>query len=130
MPCVLRISGADLDPDAFTTTVALSVYRIDRKGQPQTLRSRGPFERSSVHVDVSTAGFDDLAGQAADAVKFLTEHAEAVRTALRFPGVEWAMLDFGVAGLAEGVRSHHLPAELVTIAGALGLGLEISTYPE
>jgi hypothetical protein len=130
MPCVLRIGGAELDPEAFTVTVALSVYRVDRKGQPRALRSQGPFERSMVHVDVSTAGFDDLAGQVADAMKFLTEHADAVRAALSLPGVDRAVLDFGVAGLDGGVRSHLLPAELVAIAGALGLGLEISTYPE
>jgi hypothetical protein len=129
MACVLRIGGERLDPDTLLRAVALSAYRVDRKGTPHRLPSRGVFERSTVHLDVSAAAFSDLPGQVADAIAFLNTNAGAIGDALRFPGVEFATLDFPVAAKDVAVDSKYLPPDLLRRAGELGVGIELSTYP-
>ena len=45
------------------------------------------------------------------------------------PGVEGMTLDFGIEWRDVAAQFDHLPPTLVRLAGALGLGLEISHYP-
>ncbi len=129
MSCVLRIGGAQLDVDALLHAVPLPAYRVDRKGTPRRLRTRGVFEESTLHVDVSDADFADLPGQIADAIRFLEANAEAVRAAVRFAGVERATLDFAVESRDVAIDSNYLPPGLLWIAGELGVGIELSVYP-
>lgn len=129
MSCVLRIGGRDVDADALLASVNLPAYRVDRKGEPRLLRNRGPFEESTIHVEVSGAAFADLAAQVADAVGFLRENADAVRTAVRFPGVGHATLDFAVEAKDVAIDSTYLPPDLLRLAGDLGVGIELSVYP-
>lgn len=129
MSCILRIGGAELDADDLLRECRLDAYRIDRKGEIGLLKSRGPHEKSSVHVDVSSAGFDDLPGQVADAVTFLRANQSAVRAAVTFPGVEWAQLDFGVEHADVAIDSKYLKPELLALAGGMGLAIELSIYP-
>src|SRR5262245_40299738 len=126
MPCVLRIGGAELDVDELLRAVPLSAYRIDRKGASQRLASRGPYEESAIHVDVSQAAFEDLPGQLADALAFLTRNADALRQAVGFPGVERATLDFAIAARDVAIDSSYLPPEVLRTAGNLGIGIELS----
>ena len=86
MSCVLRIGGTEVDVDALIASCGLVPYRVDRKGSPQRLRSRGLHERSSIHVDVSSADFSDLPTQVATRYAFLDAHEHLIRTAATFPG--------------------------------------------
>jgi len=128
--CVLRIGGAEVDVDALIASCGLVPYRVDRKGSPQRLRSRGPHERSSIHVDVSSADFSDLPTQVADAIAFLDAHEQLIRTAATFPGVETAVLDFALEIRNVAINSKLLPPDLLLRAGALGVAIELSLYPE
>jgi hypothetical protein len=129
MACVLRIGGENLDGDALLRAVALPAYRVDRKGAPRRPRSRGAFEQSTVHLDVSGAAFADLPKQVADAIRFLETNADAIRAALRFPGVQTATLDFAVEMRNVAINSSYLPPHLLRCAGELGVGIELSSYP-
>jgi hypothetical protein len=129
VPCVLRIGGDQLDADALQRATSLAVYRVDRKGDPRRLPTRGHFETSVVHIDVSDAPFSDLNRQAAEALDFLRTNADPLTAAIRFPGVEWATLDFGVEARDVAIDSHYLPPDLLRSAGQLGVGIEISSYP-
>jgi hypothetical protein len=129
MSCVLRIGGDQLDADGLARSIALPNYRIDRKGEPRQLRSRGIFEMSTVHFDVSEAAFADLPTQIEDAIAFLTKHAGALSAAIQFPGVERATLDFAVEAKDVAIDSKYLPPELMRRAGELGIGIELSIYP-
>jgi len=129
MSCVLRIGGVQLDVDALLHVVPLSAYRVDRKGTPRRLRTRGTFEESTLHVDVSDADFADLPKQIADAIRFLQTNAETIRAAVRFVGVERATLDFAVESKDVMIDSNYLPPQLLQIAGELGVGIELSMYP-
>jgi hypothetical protein len=129
MPCVLRISGVLLDADALANAVTPTVYRVDRKGEARLPSSRGVFDRSAIHIDVSEAEAADLATQVADAIAFLDAHAGSIEAALHFPGVEQARLDFAVESSDAAIDSKYLPPELLRRAGELGLGIELSFYP-
>jgi hypothetical protein len=130
MSCVLRIGGDQLDADALAPRVGLPIYRIDRKGQPRVPRGRGVFQTSTVHLDVSEAPFSDLQAQVGDAIAFLTKNSDALGAAIQFPGVERATLDFAVEAKDVAIDSKYLPPELMRLAGDLGIGIELSIYPQ
>lgn len=84
---------------------------------------------SSVNVVVSDAGFHAFKDQVEEAIEFLRDEDEELRRLCGWPGVEGATLDFGIAWRDVAAQSDHLPAELVRLAGSLGLALEMSHYP-
>jgi hypothetical protein len=129
MSCVLRIGGKELDVDALAENLTLPAYRVDRNGELRPLRSRGVFDESTIHVDVSGADFADLPTQVVDAIRFLTANVDALRTAVRFPGVRHATLDFAVESKDVAIDSSYLPPDLLRRAGELGVGIELSVYP-
>jgi hypothetical protein len=126
--CVLRGSGDYFDPHAFlddSTFVPANVFRKgERKGQNRSWISSG------FTFVVSEASGDDLAQQIQDAIEFLQMHKEEVGRLMRFEGLDGVDLDFGVNRKNGFLQSSYLPPELVTLAGALGVGLEISIYGE
>jgi hypothetical protein len=75
MSCVSRIGGDQLDADALLRSTDQHAHRVDRKGTPGRLLSRGAFERSAVHFHLSEAAFANLATQIADAIAYLTANA-------------------------------------------------------
>jgi len=92
-------------------------------------RSRGVFEKSAVHLDVSSAAFSDLQSQIEDAIAFLTASVGALSAVVRFPGVEQATLDFAVEANDVAIDSKYLSPDLLKCAGDLGIGIELSIYP-
>ncbi|MCL2310541.1 MAG: hypothetical protein FWC42_09810 [Proteobacteria bacterium] len=111
MPCVLRISAPSIA--AALPNVALLAYRV---------------ERGTAHFSASEAAADDLAGQVHDAVSFLTDNREAIAALLALPQAS-GELDFATEYTPGAFTSRALPAAIVRLAGALGLGLTVSGYP-
>ena len=132
MSSVLRAYGDDFDVDAFLTGCTLPICAVKRRGDPVLPVSR-PYgrghEQSGIHVTVSDAGFDDFPRQAAEAIEFLQREFGQIRRLCAWPGVECVTLDFGVERRDVAVQCDLLPPELVRIAGALGLAIELSQYP-
>jgi len=83
---------------------------------------------SGVNIEVSGADFTNLKRQIRDAVSFLTRHRLALRRLGRIAGVERLTLDFGVADRDVAAQFDYFPPELITAAGSLGIGIEISRY--
>src|SRR3712207_5741595 len=116
MSAVLRAAGVEFDVERFVARCTLPVCATYRRGDPvlPTARPRGRrYDRSGVHVLVSEAGFDKFPKQVADAIEFLREHGKHVRRLCKFPGVEGASRDSGIARRDVAVQSDRLPAELV-----------------
>jgi hypothetical protein len=128
---VLRAAGSDFDVDAFLAGCTLPVLQEYRRGEPlDPAHPSGRLNRlSGVSVEVSEAGFDQFAEQVAEAVAFLGAEGEQVRRLVGWPGVEGVTLDFGLAWRDVVAQTYHFPADLVRLAGALGLALELSHYP-
>jgi hypothetical protein len=126
--CVLRASGDFFDPKLFLNDSALAPGNVFQKGERKA-QDRS-WTTSGFTVVVSEASGDDLAEQIQDAIEFLRVHNEEVVRLRRFEGLDGVDLDFGVNRKNGFLQSSYLPPELVTLAGALGVGIEISIYGE
>jgi hypothetical protein len=130
--CVLRVSGKAFDAEKYLALSGLTTGRIFRAGEPRFKSSpEGKRNQSSgFTVDVSDASWEDLRTQVQDAVAFLKEHEQGLTMLRSAPGLEDMRLDFPV-DLRINVMAQfdYFPPELVSRAGALGLGIEISVYP-
>jgi len=132
--CVLRVTGKQLDVDRQLASSGLTPCKVFRKGEPRAWRPEGKlYEASGFTVDVSRGSWSNLAEQMDDAVAFLTQHEAALGALRSAPGVEDMRLDFPVNLRIDRetvmAQFDYFPPELVSLAGALGLGLEISIYP-
>lgn len=132
MAAFLRASGSDFDVDAFIADCSWNIAKVFHRGEallPRTQPNGRKHEESGLNVVVSEAGFHDFAEQLEDAVEFLTENAPEVGRLVAFPGVTGVVLDFGIAWRDVVAQSDQFPAELVRLAGASGIALELSHYP-
>jgi hypothetical protein len=130
--CILSVAGQDFDVDAYLRRGALVPVAVYRRGEsrfPTLPRARKNIE-SGFNIVVSKKAVSDFAEQVEDALSFLSRHRRAVRALRRRQGVESATLDFRLEQHPEApVRGHVFPEKLVSLAGDLGLSLEVSFYP-
>ena len=133
--CVLRVTGKEFAAEKYLALSGLPPCKVFLAGQPR-LESRPDGERLEVSgftVDVSRGSWASLRGQIPDAIAFLKEHEQALRMLRSAPGVEDIRLDFPVDLRIDRqtvmAQFDYFPPELVSRAGALGLGLELSIYP-
>lgn len=132
MSCILRVYGNEFDVASVLVSDVLTVDSHWVKGEmrfPGSSVIRTLNDSSGVRVVVSEADFTDLKKQISDAVEFLREHHSAARTITTYPGVEGAVLDFGVNIYPPGWASFTFPPELLSLAGSVGVALCLSVYP-
>jgi hypothetical protein len=126
--CVLRASGDQFDAQNFLNDSAFVPCNAFRKGERKA--QNRSWASSGFTVVVSEASGDNLAQQIHDAIEFLRMHKEEVGRVMRFDGLEAVDLDFGVNRTNGFVQSSRLPPELLTLAGALNIGVAVSIYGE
>lgn len=132
--CVLRVSGRKLEPERFLARSTLKPYSVFRMGEP-VVKSRPDrvYEASGFKVDVSRSSWDSLEGQVMDAVAFLKKHKQTLTQLQLSPEVEDIRLDFSIDLRVDRrkvfAQFDYFPPALVSLAGALGFGLELSIYP-
>jgi hypothetical protein len=124
--CVLRASGDHFDAQAFLRESLFVPCNVFQKGTPKSL-SRW-WTTSGFTVVVSEASGDDLEHQIQDALEFLRVHKEEIARLISFEALDAVDLDFGVNRKDGFLQSSYLPSELIRLASALGVGIEISIY--
>ena len=132
MSCYLRIGSPRLNIDRLLSRISLSPTRVFRRGErrfPGSKRLKEVLASSGANFQVSAAGLYDLKRQIRDAVGDLRSHRREILKMMRFPGIRTPTLDFGIGRRDEYVKSIVLPAELMLLAGSLGLEIEITEYP-
>jgi hypothetical protein len=133
--CVLRLSGKKFDPKSCLASSPLQPYSVFRAGEPRVAsQPKGKtHDNSGFKVDVSRSPWDNLAGQVADAIAFLKKHERTLAKLRSVPEVEDIRLDFPVDLRIDRkkvfAQFDYFPPALVSLAGALGCGLEMSIYP-
>jgi hypothetical protein len=133
--CVLRVTGTQFDADKYLEVSGLEAIKVFRRGEPRFASKPDGKQLgfSGFNVAVSDAPWDGIGGQITDAIAFLKENGDAVRMLRAAPGVEDVRLDFPLDLRIDRVnimsQFDYLSPELVSLAGALGLGIEISIYP-
>ena len=132
MPVVVRAYGKNFDVDAFLAHCTLPVCAVKRLGAPVHPASEPDGRRyteSGVHVLAGEGDFSDLPLQVEQAIAFLRKNESELRRLSTFSGVEIATLDFGIERRDVIFQFDRLPAELLQLAGSLGLDIEVSQYP-
>lgn len=133
MSCVLRAGGELFDVDLYLSSSTLTACAIFHKGEPQSSLPGVKVrlsEKSGINVDVSDKDFADLDGQITDAMAFLRSNLAELQRLAVFPGVDGVLIDFAVEAKDTFTQSYIFPAELLKLAGDLGISIEVSLYPE
>ena len=128
MSSILRISGESLDIDALLSQYSIPTDCVWKKGEPRVLK-REFHSDSGANFLASDADFDEFDRQVSEATEFLELHAPVIAKIVTFPGVQNAVLDFGVS-IYEGhiAQFSYLPPRLIQLAANAGIGVEISHY--
>jgi hypothetical protein len=133
--CTLRAAGLNFDVDGFLATSPIQTCAIYHAGEPKfSTKPDGPrIAKSGFNADVSRRDWSDLAGQIEDAKTFLRTFETELRRLAVFPGFEGMELDFPI-DLRIGtnnrvVQSDRFPADLLLLAGALGIEIALTIYP-
>jgi hypothetical protein len=132
--CVLLVTGTQFDPAKYLGSSRLKPYSVFRAGEHRFRfqSSDKLHEVSGFKIDVSRRSWDNLVGQVADAIAFLKKHRQALTKLRSVPEVEDIRLDSPLDLRID--REHvfaqfdYFPPELVSLAGAIGCGLELSIY--
>jgi hypothetical protein len=133
--CVLRVTGKQFDVDEHLAVSGLIPDKVFHAGEPRWMSQPGGkrYDVSGFTVEVSRGSWSSLDDQTHDAIGFLKQHEDAVKRLRADPNVEDMRLDFRVDLRIDRknvmAQFDYFPPELVSRAGALGLGLEISVYP-
>ena len=133
MSCFLRLSGDALPLEAILQALPVAPERIETplsKARDRiSLRKPRPSDtRTSVHVCVHDGDFDPLAEQVASATRFMIAHHSVLLAIMSMKGIEYASLDFGLLVGDVPMFSDRLPPTLLSIAGELGLSINLSHY--
>lgn len=130
MSCILRVYGTDLDVEHLLLESGLRPYKVYRRGEQTYLHTTGHHNAGSgFNLAVSEAEFHNPEQQVADALAFLEGHEPALTLLASFPGVENAVLDFGIEDRDVAAQVDSFPPRLLLLMGQFNLGLDISRYP-
>jgi hypothetical protein len=132
MSCMLRVGGQEFDIDAFTASNKLIPDSLWRKGDkrfPKSETSTKINETSGFRIAASDAEMSELDKQIDETIIFIRDNQHELRKAIRMPGVEVAVFDFGCEIHPPGWSSFTFPPEILTLAGSIGASLCISVYP-
>jgi hypothetical protein len=130
MPCVLHVELPE-GGRALSERLSIQPYKLIERGEPMRGRPGKTYESDFLAFDVSEAEFDQLPQQFSDATEFLREHEADVRV-LTEAGK--ANLDFGYSPRRESpdftplVQVDRLPQQLIRLAAALDVEIELSLY--
>jgi hypothetical protein len=128
MSCMLRYSGESLDVEKLLAAIPLAPNRSWLRGSRDFRQRICPTSGASFVA--SDAEMDQFDAQIAECIAFLGNHQAALAAAASLPGVDHAVLDFGVELRDVAVHVDLFPAPLVAAAASCGLALAISHYPQ
>ena len=131
MGCVLRASGKQFDVDEYLRKSPFTDYHVYRRGEPRfSTKPRGEKNRiTGINIVISNRSFDSLNRQIRAAISFLEENRTKITRLVRFTGLDGPpVLDFGINKRDFPGQFDRFSAELVSLAGKLGLAIELSQY--
>ncbi len=127
--CYLRVSGKQFDIDNYLSKSELATdssrYSVWHNGDQF---QKGKREDSGFMFDICEVDSDGINEQAEKAVTFLSGNLAELKRLMEFRGVEDAYLQFVIDRRKVANQNDLFPAELVRLAGSLGLGILLSQY--
>ena len=130
MSCVLHFVGNAADVAELERLCPINPCNVFRKGQPRSSRPNARLAATSgVSFEASSADFDNLEQQQAEALAFLKLHHANLQAMRAVPGVEAASIDFGIAMRNVFVQSDCFHPDLIVEVARLKMQLVLSQYP-
>jgi hypothetical protein len=128
MSCILRISGESLDIDTLLSRHDLRPDRTWKKGETRSVKGKVHSDCGATFI-ASDADLDEFDRQVEEATAFLELHSPTIAAMVATPGVQHAVLDFGVS-LTEGYVAQfcYFAPSFVRLVANSGIGLEVSHY--
>lgn len=131
--CVLRVTSSRKTLSDYFSKAKLPYYDIHDKGDliKYGRKKNEPHAYSGFKSDVSNKEWNDLPGQIADAVRFLRRHKKDLKKLCNDFKVCDIRLDFPIElriGRKIFGQFDFLPPKLISLAGELQIGIEISLY--
>ena len=127
MTCELHASGPNFDVDVFLRDSTLKPHKVLHKGELKIGKYVNP--KAIISVAVSEADEEEPELQIDDAIEFLKHNQQELARLRDFPGVAEIYLGFDIADGTSRSQGDRFPAELLRLAGNLGIGIEIFRYP-
>jgi hypothetical protein len=119
----------EFDVDAFLASSSLEPDEVFHRGQPGTFLRTKPSSVTGFTIQISK-GFGRLREHTDAVTDFLREHELELARLSGYHGVTDTNLAFGYDRCPDAaVQCDYLPAELLALAGSLGIGIELSLYP-
>ena len=131
MAGMFRINGMTLDIDRLLASIPWRPSMSYRKGEPcSKVRPRGKKnKKSGANFVVSDAAFAQFNKQKRDAIECLKTIQPVFKKIMNWPGLDEGSLDFGIYRRDVIAQFDKFPAELLKLAGDLGIDIELSCYP-
>ena len=132
--CVLRVASRRKTLSDFLSEAQIPYCECHDRDTPMKFGPQKgmPYGYAGFKSDVSSKAWDDLPGQISDAIRFLRRHKADLKRLKTKLQVSDVRLDF-----PHNLRiGHHdivaqfdyLPPNLISLAGELGIGIELSLY--
>jgi hypothetical protein len=130
MGCLFWAQGEEFEVDAFLISSSLLPDNVLHRGEsPLTKHPERKYPRSGFMIEVSET-WGDLKPQIVDAIEFLKENELELSRLSTYPGVTKLCLDFPYERRKGAVtQTDSLPAELLLLAGQLGIAIDMTLYP-
>lgn len=124
--CVLRVSGASLDPELVLQQTSLSAVSIWHEGDQRSSRPHDSRVDAGFVIDISDK--KTLYEQIQDAIVFLTNHRHTLLDLSARSEVTRMGLDFGIVLRDVAAQYNRFPVPLIQLAAEFKIELELSQY--
>jgi hypothetical protein len=129
--CYFSASGRTFEVDSFLQRTTLVADVVFHRGQPLKVPKGKLLPWSGFSITINhTRVFGDLSPQIPKALRFLRKHQRELLRLSRAPGVSDLRLVFPCCRPAGTYGVERFPAELVGLAGACRISIELSFYPD
>ena len=127
MSCILRVSGPHLDVDALLRVTDIKPYSVWRKGEANYRKKI--HSESGAQFIASDADLNEFDRQVTESTDFIERHSRTISALASFPGVDCAMLNFGIELRGDEVaKIDFLPLRFLKAVASTGIEVQLSHY--
>jgi hypothetical protein len=131
--CFLKAYSSQTSFKAFAQSTAIPIFSCYDKGE-KIFGKEGVYQRHRISFDVSDAEWDEISGQATDAMAFLEKWSAEIIEFQSKHQIDEFYLDFPLESKLGseqndlGEQTSRFPSHLISLAGNLGIAIELRMY--
>lgn len=126
MSCCLTIKGVYYSTDNITADMFGPQVNVFKKGEKM---SNGKVQEvSGISIPIGDSNLDCLETEIVDAIQFMKHHKVTISRLIKRSGVDDAYISFAIKQRNELALFDYFPAELLVLAGSIGLGIQFCQF--